>query len=425
MDFRPNYYGGIWQVDENVFNATVNSTRPGLPQLYQGINSTFSIDWSAVDWNDHLLMPLHSGLADRLYLATLGENILGTIAEQADFWKRHYRPNGTVSYFIDSVKQLESDGSVCEGLLDICMVLDGSGSIGAPGFVQAKSFIRQFVNSFSFDTTRLAFVLYSDDAVTIFDFQHNLTSGQMNQTIDDLPYPSRNTNTPAGLIQAVTLFNATSTRPGVPRIIATFTDGNHNRGNLPTAIRNVRDANLTSFAIGIGTEIDNAELIQIALLDPSKVFQVTNYAAFEEFVYQMNSYACEVPQEPEMGVRQSGSLSKGERRYFKFEIPQDGVSMQITSSGEMNGWYSFTNPTPNSALNDGKLDCGGFYVPRSGHPTLYLGVKSESESEITYEFTPTGNSGGFDAAKCTASSCNMSFSFLLLLFIGLITQKFF
>ena len=95
--FRPDYHGGLWQVDEAVFHKTQDtSSYPTLLKKYDQIKSAFDIDWLYVKWVD-LRMPLHSGLAAWLYMFTREEKIPLNIQEQADHWKRNYRPEAEVT----------------------------------------------------------------------------------------------------------------------------------------------------------------------------------------------------------------------------------------------------------------------------------------------------------------------------------------
>ena len=60
--YRSGYHGGIWAVDEDLFDETQNTASYStLTNLHQEIQSTFSIQWSSVQWND-LRKPLYSAL---------------------------------------------------------------------------------------------------------------------------------------------------------------------------------------------------------------------------------------------------------------------------------------------------------------------------------------------------------------------------
>ena len=91
--YRENYHGGIWQVDEGMFEQTkVILKSPS--RLDNNIKGFLKINWHAdVTWED-LRKPLYSGLAARLFLnsSTIPEEIpLGSnVSGQAKYWKTYY-----------------------------------------------------------------------------------------------------------------------------------------------------------------------------------------------------------------------------------------------------------------------------------------------------------------------------------------------
>ena len=106
--YRSGYHGGIWAVDEDLFDETQNTTSYStLTNLHQEIQSTFSIQWSLVEWND-LRKPLYSALAARLYFYTVSASvpISSNVQSQATYWVTYYNPSGSVSNFVTLVNQL-------------------------------------------------------------------------------------------------------------------------------------------------------------------------------------------------------------------------------------------------------------------------------------------------------------------------------
>jgi len=111
--FRVGYHGGLWQVDEVVFQETKDTMKyPQLLEKYQQIQVEFTIDWSTTQWGD-LRKPLYSGLAVYLYMVTIigiNESIPLNIHDQADHWKRNYKFHieVTVEEFVTLVGELET-----------------------------------------------------------------------------------------------------------------------------------------------------------------------------------------------------------------------------------------------------------------------------------------------------------------------------
>lgn len=115
--FRDGYNGGIWQVDENRFNATIITdpvSNPELSAFYTLILNAFGIDWAVVKWEE-LRIPLFSALAARLYLTTVPASIpaAGDLNGQGEYWQNRYSNNPTVDtaqVFVDSVNEFELEG---------------------------------------------------------------------------------------------------------------------------------------------------------------------------------------------------------------------------------------------------------------------------------------------------------------------------
>jgi hypothetical protein len=297
---------------------------------------------------------------------------------------QYYRLEGRKETFIDTVREHEKD-PVCSGVADIVTVVDASGSITAPAFIQAKQFLAALVDlllTASPNNTRVGMVRYGNDATKIFDLNNNLTRYAMNSTILNMKYPFNElTNTPGGLNMAVEMFKNATSRLGVPQILICLTDGNHSPqlGNLTFAIEQVRKANITSFAVGIGRSIGESELLQIALDNPGRVFQVTNYAALYDFVYQMSRGTCEIPQTPEVGQSRTDILVRLEIRFYLFRIPLGvGLTIRIEIGlGGCNGWFSRKEENPSSAVNDGEIRNGWLYVPHRGGNGKQAGGEDE------------------------------------------------
>lgn len=115
--FREGYNGGIWQVDEDIFNETLDTlAHPELQAddgIYARVLDMFGVDWPSIRWVD-LRRPLFSALAARIFFEIVNEPIprTGDLQAQAEFWKRHYNsdPGDTVESFIAAVNELELEG---------------------------------------------------------------------------------------------------------------------------------------------------------------------------------------------------------------------------------------------------------------------------------------------------------------------------
>ena len=107
--YREGFDGGIWAVSQDAFLNTQNtSANQRLRRRFTVIREQFKIDWPSVTWRD-LRRPLYSAIAARLVLFIAQASIpqASDIAAQAEFWMRHYNPEGSTANFISAANELE------------------------------------------------------------------------------------------------------------------------------------------------------------------------------------------------------------------------------------------------------------------------------------------------------------------------------
>ena len=115
--FRDGYCGGIWQVNEDVFQETSNVTaHPVLLGTYENIKIFFDIEWLAVRWQD-LRRPLLSVLAARIFFQLADGDIpgIGDLRGQGSYWKStgfNTNPEDTVDNFTEAINALELKGEL-------------------------------------------------------------------------------------------------------------------------------------------------------------------------------------------------------------------------------------------------------------------------------------------------------------------------
>ena len=129
--FRDGYHGGIWQVDEAMYETTKSKDSETFLKLYiKQIEEDFDIDWYATSWED-LRMSLYSAIGSKMYVLYSSrddrDGIPREIDAQADFWVKYYRPEGKTEDYIEGAEHLEQG---CHGVgVDMVFVLDGSNSV--------------------------------------------------------------------------------------------------------------------------------------------------------------------------------------------------------------------------------------------------------------------------------------------------------
>lgn len=156
---------------------------------------------------------------------------------------------------------------------DLVVVLDSSASIGSHNYKKAKSFAAKLVEEFSVhNTSRIAFVIYSDTAVTVIGLDNALAPEEIEEAIVDAPYLKGSTETHEGIDAAVIQFQSTSPR-NVTRNIIVITDGESNNSTLTAAaVKNAKNMGIHTFSVGITPSADKEDLLLIASDDSDNVF---------------------------------------------------------------------------------------------------------------------------------------------------------
>lgn len=117
--FREGYNGGIWQVDERVFDMTRDTDSfPFLLEeggIYQMLTLHLSIDWTSAEWAN-LRIPVISAVAARIFFEIAKQDIpdIGDVMGQADFWKDSLfndNEEDTTEAFVQLVNELELEGA--------------------------------------------------------------------------------------------------------------------------------------------------------------------------------------------------------------------------------------------------------------------------------------------------------------------------
>jgi len=214
------------------------------------------------------------------------------------------------------------------------------------------------------DNVRSGLIIYSDEPEVIFPLEHNQTYDGLRDLILNATHPIGLTYTDNAILTAIDMLNnVTKVREGVPRILTIFTDGQSTDGvnqGPPLAL----NQSITSFAIGIGDEISQDELLLIANNDSSRVYTIQSYDALTEFFFKLNTLTCEVPQQPGLNSTVNDTLVGEEKRYYEFEIPLEGITISIqVGVGGVVGYYSYSEDTPSSALYDGFFDTATAFIP--------------------------------------------------------------
>ena len=150
---------------------------------------------------------------------------------------------------------------------------------------------------------QFAAIIYGNEASVQFQLNTHNTSKAITDHINSILWLDEKTNTADGLEKArVDVFSGAQSgnRPSAPDIILCITDGNANvRANdTKNQADLARAQGITIFAIGIGDEISNKTLNEIAnpSTNPNElfVFSAQNFDALSKIRERVVSAACEI-----------------------------------------------------------------------------------------------------------------------------------
>ncbi|XP_065067352.1 uncharacterized protein LOC135692930 [Rhopilema esculentum] len=222
--------------------------------------------------------------------------------------------------------------------VDLLFVLDRSGSIGQNNFKYALDFIASLVKHFSISpsTTRVALISYATTVKVEFNFKEHLNKECLLKALKDVQYTGGATATGNALQKGIELYQDPNSgaRPNAKRIVFVITDGNTNVGVKPKIPADqLRAAPLKAkvFALGIGTSVNEAELVDIAG-SSSHVFRAKNYQILKKIAHYLGGwsfhscYGC--------GIRYDECGRKCECKYGKLvnccRVRKDFTSMSNT-----------------------------------------------------------------------------------------------
>ena len=162
--------------------------------------------------------------------------------------------------------------TVCYKDMDLFIVLDSSGSIGEESYERAKKFVVDLISGFTISAknVRIGLVVYSETPQLEFGLDYAFDQTVVLNKIRKIPYLNSRTATGDAIMLMVNngFTEARGARPpklAIPRVGIVLTDGNSNAGrDVRGAAQAARDKSIEMFAFGIGNEIKDKELLEIA-----------------------------------------------------------------------------------------------------------------------------------------------------------------
>ncbi|XP_067662568.1 collagen alpha-1(XII) chain-like [Haliotis asinina] len=291
--YRKGYDGGIWQVDETMFNET--KTKMGK-SFYATVTQKLGIDWSNVTWSD-LRKPLYSGLAAAMYLLGKGAPWLipAAIDQQEQYWKTHYKANGPNGTFVPLSKELESGCHVDEQV-DLLFVIDTTpNTVFDSGHI--TTFIKNYIQSLHIDHghAQIAVESYGNDPKVDIPLGTYSTKQSLLNAIDALTFNPGTSNLAKALEVASGVFLPNNGgRNNVAKIIILFSSTPMrltNEGVLKSIA--LKNQGVTIYTVGTGLNSD--ALSQVASAPScAHTYTVADYRRLEELHPYVARTSCRV-----------------------------------------------------------------------------------------------------------------------------------
>ncbi|KAI8783081.1 collagen alpha-6(VI) chain, partial [Biomphalaria glabrata] len=182
--------------------------------------------------------------------------------------------------------------------LELGIVLDSSSSIWVEDFKKSIKFLQTFLQQLVIDkdSVRVAIIPYSNEVHTKNSFNLNTynTKKDVLNAIGKISHEQGNatyTNKGIKYMRERQLSNAV-VRPGVTRIGLVITDGESHEPDLTAAeAKLARDSGIVMFAVGVGSNITDKELFNIAG-DHSRVNHVNNFDNLNNIIQSLIRKTC-------------------------------------------------------------------------------------------------------------------------------------
>ena len=176
----------------------------------------------------------------------------------------------------------------CNKEQSINFLVDQSGSIGSSNFKYAIDFLSIYATQ-TLDNFNIMSINFFDSTFEPYiDFGNN--QSQILSLIKSKPYRSLGTRTGIAINASVAKIAAKNFSNGLPKLLVVLTDGGSGDDVL-YASNYARSFGITLFCVGIGSNINNAQLLQITGA-PSNILYISNYASLSKLAYIISNYFC-------------------------------------------------------------------------------------------------------------------------------------
>jgi collagen type VI alpha len=279
----------------------------------------------------------------------------------------------------------------CATKVDLVLLLDASASIGTHGYAAEKAFVSELVDFFDIgrDATQMAMLSYSQNVRTNFEFNTWPSATLMKAAISSAVYDAGiSTATYKGIDAALAMFQSTTSgvRPetdGIVKVCVVLTDGASDDGARTVAAADkLRAQNVNVFSMGLGTQLDLAELRGIASYPVDEhVFQLDLVSDIETFASTIASSTCNEPATVNLCERVTTVIKAGAMRYFKpaYKMVTDNLIVEVLDLSGTSTRVFVSTASKNPSPFDYEYEASGsgtkrILVSSASGGDLYIGV---------------------------------------------------
>ncbi|CAG7836559.1 unnamed protein product [Allacma fusca] len=295
-----NFIGGIWHVTQDMYEITKTDS---LRELHAKISNEFGISWVQTSWTD-LKKPLYSALALHLFLyskdpASLNNGYPRNLEDQANYRSQYLLQGvGITSPNQTEFKRMVTEFELkkhCNAKVDLVVVLDGSNKVSPRDFQTSLQFVAELFQRYSPKTSRLGLVVFSTQVQTHIVLDSAKDASQIQSIVASIPFPNGESNINCGIQAALTLFHNAAPKQGVPQVLVFLTYGETNPDDA-LGMSQVESEEISTYVVGIGSQPKSPVLLQLALMDPQRVFDFSSNISPNHLASNIHQQTCFEPQ---------------------------------------------------------------------------------------------------------------------------------
>jgi uncharacterized protein YegL len=177
---------------------------------------------------------------------------------------------------------------VCDGELDIMLLMDGSGSVGNKGFTQEKEFADAFIKRFEMTPDKTEMGIISFSYYITIGSQITDDAAELLSVVDNTEWEAYNTNTAAALGTALEVL-AASGRETAQSVVVIITDGMPNDSEATAMMAEKVKEKARLIFVAVGKNLDMDALYTWASFPPE--FNILSAKKFKKLLSNLNEGA--------------------------------------------------------------------------------------------------------------------------------------